>query len=383
VFIITINDPNSHALVHYPHRPLFIIKLQWPSQPSLKTPEITTGKQGMYSTLKKYVFTVAVMQLLMTNFAQAGVSEKKFCVWDPVGKGGPVAVLIKSMIPKAIAWGVNFKLDVYTDEKVAANDFKAGVCDAVVTTDISARDFNSFTSTFSAVCAIQSEQEIRALLTTISSPKAAKLMRQGTYEIGGILPIGPVYIYVRDKNINRIERLQGTKMAVIANDPVVSTIVRRIGGSVVPSSLASLSGQFNSGGVDIIFAPAVAYSIMELDKGLSHGGGILNYPLLNTSLQIILRHDAFPEGFGQSMREYSLSQMDNMLDVVKAAETEIPENRWISITSEVKADYDNYMRESRLALREEGLYQPLALKLMRKVRCKYTPTNTECVLKQE
>ena len=337
----------------------------------------------MYSIITRYVFVVAVMPLLMASYAQAEVSEKKFCVWDPVGKSGPVASIIKSMTPKAIAWGVNFKLDVYTDEKVAANDFKAGVCDAVVTTDISARDFNAFTSTFSAVGAIQDEQETRALLTTISNPKAAKLMRQGPYEIGGILPIGPVYIYVRDKNIDRIERLQGAKMAVIANDPVVSTIVRRIGGSVVPSSLASLSGQFNSGGVDIIFAPAVAYNVMELYKGLNHGGGIINYPLLNTSLQIILRHEALPEGFGQNMREYSLSQMDNMLNVVKAAEDEIPENYWISINDEVKTDYDNYMRESRLALRDEGLYQPLALTLMRKVRCKYTPANTECVLKQE
>nr|WP_285903137.1 putative solute-binding protein [Alkalimarinus sediminis] len=319
----------------------------------------------------------------MTSLAQASITTKSFCVWDPVGKSGPVSALINSLSPKAISWGVNLKLEIYTDEKVAANDFKAGVCDAVVTTDISARDFNLFTSTFSAVGAIQGEQELRTLLSTVSSPKAAKLMRQGEYEVGGILPIGSVYIYVNDKNISRVEKLQGRKMAVVANDPVVTTMVRRIGGSAVPSSLANLAGQFNSGGVDIIFAPAVAYNIMELYKGLNQGGGIVKYPLLNTSLQIILRHDAFPEDFGQKMREYSLSQVDSMLKLVDDAESEIPADHWITISEDVKTDYDAFMRKSRLALKDEGYNQPLALTVMRKVRCKYSPTNTECVLKQE
>lgn len=342
-----------------------------------------SGKYRMKSILKKCFLALGAIPLFLTSIAQANTQEKTFCVWDPVGKSGPVSVLVKSMSPKAITWGVNFKLEIYTDEKVAANDFKAGVCDAVVVTDISAREFNLFTSTFSAVGAIQGDQEMRTLLTTVSTPKAAKLMRQGPYEVGGVLPIGAVYIYVRDKSVDRVERLQGQKMAVVANDPVVSNMVRRIGGSVVPSSLASLSGQFNSGGVDIIFAPAVAYNIMELYKGLAHGGGIVKYPLLNTSLQIMIRHEAFPEGFGQNMREYSLSQIDSMLNVVKEAESEIPEKYWINVNSDAKADYDKFMRNSRLALRDEGYYQPLALKVMRKVRCKYEPTNTECALKQE
>ncbi len=337
----------------------------------------------MQSIFTRYLLITCLISSLMTSLAQASITTKSFCVWDPVGKSGPVSALINSLSPKAISWGVNLKLEIYTDEKVAANDFKAGVCDAVVTTDISARDFNLFTSTFSAVGAIQGEQELRTLLSTVSSPKAAKLMRQGEYEVGGILPIGSVYIYVNDKNISRVEKLQGRKMAVVANDPVVTTMVRRIGGSAVPSSLANLAGQFNSGGVDIIFAPAVAYNIMELYKGLNQGGGIVKYPLLNTSLQIILRHDAFPEDFGQKMREYSLSQVDSMLKLVDDAESEIPADHWITISEDVKTDYDAFMRKSRLALKDEGYNQPLALTVMRKVRCKYSPTNTECVLKQE
>ena len=34
----------------------------------------------------------------------------------------------------ALGWGVDFKLKPYTDEKTAAEDFKAGQCDGVVLT---------------------------------------------------------------------------------------------------------------------------------------------------------------------------------------------------------------------------------------------------------
>lgn len=68
-----------------------------------------------------------------------------------------------------MSWGVRFKIDAYTDEKVAANDFKAGVCDAVVTTDLSVREFNQFTSTFSAVGGIRNDEELKTLMTAAAS----------------------------------------------------------------------------------------------------------------------------------------------------------------------------------------------------------------------
>ncbi|WP_250657203.1 putative solute-binding protein [Alkalimarinus coralli] len=318
-----------------------------------------------------------------TRTNKVEVQERSFCVWDPVGTGGPVVSMVKELIPKSMSWGVKLNIEAYTDEKVAANDFKGKACDAVLLTDASIRDFNHFTSTVNAVGAIPGEPELRTLLTTLSSPKAAKLMRQDHYEIAGILPIGPVFVFVRDKAIDNVEQFQGQKMAVLNGDPVGTKMVRRVGGSPVPSSLANFAGMFNNGSVDIVFAPAVAFNTMELYKGLEAGGGILEYPLLHTSLQIVIHHALFPDDYGQKLRDYSLSRLDSMLAIVKAAESEIPDEYWIKIAETDKSKYNEYMRDSRLSLRDEGLYEPKALRLMRKVRCKHTPSDGECASKIE
>ncbi len=326
---------------------------------------------------------IIATSLLAGTQASAAPTERKICVWDPVGNGGPVAGLVRDMVPKALGWGVNLKLDVYSDEKVAANDFKGSACDAVVTTDLSVRDFNPFTSTFSAVGGIRNTQELQTLMSTVTHPKLAPLMRHGPYEVAGILPLGSVFIYVRDKSIDRVERLQGRKMAVLNSDPVISSMVARVGGAAVNSSLTSMAGQFNSGSVDIIFAPAVAYNVMELYKGVGNEGGILDYPLLQSSLQVIIRHEKFPPDFGQNLREYSFSRLDSMMEVVKSAESAIPADHWIKVADELRGGYDDYMKASRLALRDDGYYAPKALTVMRKVRCRHEPTRSECAEQNE
>ncbi len=335
----------------------------------------------LFSTLRVAALTLSA--LCFSTVLNAQVVERTFCVWYPIGSGGPVVSLVKEMLPKSLGWGVQLNIEAYTDEKVAANDFKAKICDAVLLTDVSIRDFNRFTASFNAVGAIPGEAELKTLLTTLSSPKAAKLMRQEQYEIAGIMPIGPVFIYVRDKSIDNVEQFQGQKMAVLNGDPVAAKMVRRVGGSVVPSSLSNFAGMFNNGSVDIIFAPAVAFNTMELYKGLEQGGGILEYPLLHTSLQMVIRHELFPTDYGQNLRSYALSKLDSALEMVKTAESEIPAKYWIKIAEADKSQYNEYMRNSRLTLRDEGLYESKALRLMRKVRCKHTPSDGECASKVE
>lgn len=334
--------------------------------------------------IKRLFFLLCVTSSLsLSTTTNAEVIKRSLCVWDPVGSGGPVVSMIKGLIPKSLSWGVQLKIEAYTDEKVAANDFKGEACDSVLITDASIRDFNHFTSTYNAVGAIPGERELKTLLNTLSSTKAAKLMIQDQYEIAGIFPIGSVFIFVRDKSIDNVEQFQGQKMAVLNGDPVAARMVRKIGGSVVPSSLASFAGMFNNGSVDIVFAPAIAFNTMELYKGLEPNGGILEYPLLQTSLQLVIRHKLFPKGYGQKLRSYSVSKLENMLDVVRTAERDIPDKYWISVTENDKSEYTEYMQSSRISLRDEGYYEPKALRIMRKIRCKYTPGNGECSTKIE
>ncbi len=314
---------------------------------------------------------------------ESGHSTRTFCVWDPVGAGGPVMRMVRDSTPKALTWGIAWKLEAYTDDKIAANDFKAGKCDAVLLTEIAVREFNGFTGTLGAIGAIPGHTELKTLMATLAKPKAAKLMIEGNYEVAGIVPIGSVFIFVRDRALDSLDKFQGKKMAVLNNDPVGVNMVRKVGGSVVGASLSSFAGFFNNGSVDMIFAPAVAYETMELYKGVGQQGGIISYPLLHTSMQIVIHRDKFPETFGQQMRSYVHSRFDEMATVVKAAEKSIPESNWVSIEPTQRTDYDRFMRESRIALMNDGLYDARALKLMKKVRCHHQPAAGECTSNEE
>lgn len=61
------------------------------------------------------------------------------------------------------------------------------------------------------------------------------------------------------------------------------------------------------------------------------------------------------------------------------AEKDIPSNYWIHPSKKDAAGFDNTLKNVRVALREKGIYDPRALNLMLKVRCKEDPSRSECV----
>lgn len=316
---------------------------------------------------------------LISPATQAALQARNICVWDLIGSGGPMSSLMKDAQARALSWGVKLELHTYTDETVAANDFKSSQCDGVLLSGVTVRDFSLFSGTLGAVGAIPDMEEMRTLLSTLTQAKAASLLQDDRYEVAGIFPIGPIYMFVRDKHIDSVEKLQGMKMAVLGTDQVAATMVRRIGGSVVPASLSTFSGLFNNGSVDIVFAPAIAYNSLELYKGLGDHGGIIKFPLLAGSLQLVLRVGQFPEGFGQKFREYSFTRFNDMLQSIQHAEAEIPARHWMTIDPDRKEGYIQMMRDSRISLRDQGLYDARALSLMKMIRCKFNPTHAECV----
>ena len=58
--------------------------------------------------------------------AQSEILERSFCVFDPVGANGPLFAIIKTFQPAALQSGIKLDLRAYTDEKVAAEDFRRG-----------------------------------------------------------------------------------------------------------------------------------------------------------------------------------------------------------------------------------------------------------------
>ena len=338
------------------------------------------------ANLKRMVRTVAacILGSLSVNGAIAqDLPKRSFCVFDPVGANGPLFNVMKSSRAAALEWGVDLQLRAYTDEKIAAEEFKAGQCDSVLLTGTRAREFNKFTGTLEAIGAVPGRQEMQILLETLNQQKAAELLRNGDYEVVGILPAGSVYLFMRDRELDTVEELQGKKIATFDYDNAAVTMVRHVGGSVVGANSANFAGKFNNGSVDIIYAPAVAYAPLELYKGVTPDGGVYKYPLTQMNFQIIIRADRFPEGYARKARQYSLAQIDKAYELVASAESEIPEKYWTHPSTQQVSDYDQMLREVRLDLREVGTYDGTALRLMRAVRCKTQPARSECALATE
>lgn len=323
----------------------------------------------------KLLFTAALLSISSLSLA---LEKKSICTWDPVGKNGPVMTFYSDLKPKAIAWGLDLEFIAYTDEKVAANDFKAGVCDGAHLSAILSRQFVPFAGTLDAIGGITSDDGLGKILATLATPGAGKIMTNGAYEAVAAWPVGSMFAFVNDRNIDTVAEFSGKKISVLNEDPQTHKLANMAGASPVGTSLATFSGQFNNGNIDILFMPALAYNTFELYHGLGEKGGILDYRLYYGMLQTIVKKDAFPADFGDKMREYVVGRLADINKLVADAEKEIPAKYWIKTDEATQKELVKFSREIRLALKEEGKMDPKALKLLWKIRCAETPSASEC-----
>ncbi len=319
-----------------------------------------------------------IITFLMTTCTVALATPKKMCVFDLLGANGPVFSQMKDYKTAALAWGVELELKPYTSERVAAEDFKAGLCDAVSFTGIRARQFNAFTGTLDAIGAMPTYDHLKSVITTISGKKAAKLMFSDPYEVVGIFPAGAGYMFVNDRKIDTVGELAGKRIAILDSDPAQVEMVNFIGGSPVGTSIANMYSKFNNGSVDVTYGPAIVYEAMELYKGLEPNGGVIRFSLVQLTMQILIRKADFPEGYGQKSREFALAQFDMGVGLIKKYESTIPAKMWVAIPEADITGYLEVFRQSRIRLRDKGIYNAKMLKLMRMLRCKKEADQPEC-----
>ncbi|NNM52847.1 MAG: hypothetical protein HKM02_11605 [Pseudomonadales bacterium] len=305
-------------------------------------------------------------------------AAQKICVFDLLGAQGDVFSQMKDYKLEAAKWGADIELKPYTDERIAAEDFKAGQCDGVVLTGLRARQFDKFSGSIDSIGAVTSYKQLHEVIATLAEPKLAKYMTSGDFEIAGISPMGAAYLFVNDRSINNVSKLSGKKIAVLDYDKAQAKMVQKVGAQPVASDITNFAGKFNNGSVDIIAAPAAAFKPLELYKGLGTRGAIVKFPLAQLTIQIVIRADKFPAGFGQKAREYVASRFDHSLSIIQRAEASIDPKYWMDLP---QADKDKYMillRDSRISLTHDGIYDAKAMSFLKHVRCHDDPSNAEC-----
>ncbi|MFZ5722492.1 MAG: putative solute-binding protein [Pseudomonadota bacterium] len=317
------------------------------------------------------------------NALPAKIIKAKFCVFDIAGAHGDIYRTMQDYRIEMLKHGVDFELIPYTSEKIAAEDFKAGICDAVDLTSFRARNFIKSAGTIDAIGALPTTEHVRLALAALADPRSAAKLRSGPYEVAGIVPIGAAYIFTRDRRIDSLTKAAGKRVAVLDYDPTQAKLVSQLGAAPVPSDITNFSGKFNNGSVDIIAAPLAAYRPLELYKGLEPSGGIIDYPFTQLTAQVLVRSEKFDPAMLQYAREQVYRNFDKVLEILAQMSKDVPAKYWVKIPEPDKIKYETMMRDARIQLRDEGYYDGDMLSLLRKVRCKVDSSRAECTDKKE
>ena len=334
----------------------------------------------LHST-KKIIGAAAASLALAASAQAADLKTVKMCAFMVMGEGGPEHQMLSDYQAAALNWGVKIELKPYMNENVVIEELKAGVCDMANMTGIQARNFNKFTGALDSPGSIPSYDHLKIAIETLAKPSAAKYMKEGDFEVVGIQTAGAVFLFTNDRKIQSIGDLAGKKMGILDSMPEIRQIVSEMGMTPVSSTVTNMFQKFNNGVIDVTAGPAVVYDMMELYKGMEPDGGILQAPLVQASMQFVGRSSALPQDFAQKSREYFAGNFDSSVEFIEEAEKNIPKKWWIPIPEETQPELHAQTKRVRLSLRDQGLYDPKMLTLLRKIRCKKEPTLAECTAK--
>lgn len=327
---------------------------------------------------KLKTLAAAAVTLLATTMSVQANAANKICVFDILGAQGDAFGLMKDYALAATKMGATVDLKAYTDERTAAEDFKAGQCDAVMLTGMRGRQFNKFTGSLDSIGAIPSYDVMEKAISTLANPALAGKMVEGKFEVAGVAPAGAAYLFVKSRSINHVDKLAGKKIAIFDYDKSQAKMVQKVGAQPVSSDISNFAAKFNNNAVDIIAAPAMAYKPLELYKGLGKDGAIVRFPIAQLTFQLIINKEKFPAGYGQASRKYWDSQYGRSMRLISKAEKDVPGTAWMDLPPTDKEGYVVLLRDARVSLTKEGIYDPLMMKLLKKTRCSIESGNAEC-----
>ncbi|RZI85216.1 MAG: hypothetical protein EOP38_05925 [Rubrivivax sp.] len=333
--------------------------------------------------------SLALSGALLALAQPALAAKQKVCVFDILGTAGDGFSAAKDYAIEMQRFGADLELKAYVDERVAVEDFRTGQCDAVMATALRTRAFNAVSAALDSVGVSTivrngkvdmagSYEVVHKTIQTLASPKAAHLMVNGLYEVGGVIPLGAAYAFVNDRQISTLEAAAGKRIAAFDHDKAQAALIQRVGARPVAADVTNFGAMFNNGNVDVVIAPSIAYKPLELNRGVGTKGGVSRFPMTILTYQMIIKRDRFPDGYGQKSREVWLSRFDQALTVVKRTDASIPANLWMDPTP---VDTDRYlvlMRDGRIDMAERGFYDKSGLKIIKRIRCNVNPAAADC-----
>src|SRR5690606_37277272 len=116
--------------------------------------------------------------------------HRKICIWDIVGRHGPVFSAAQEQRALALEYGVNLEMSPFTTETLVVEELKAGRCDAALVSSLRVRTLNLYTGTIDGVGPVPDAAHMRVLLQVPSHPRQTGKMVNSEYVVMGVFPAG-------------------------------------------------------------------------------------------------------------------------------------------------------------------------------------------------
>ena len=321
---------------------------------------------------------IRALRRILSDEMIGGRITRTFCLWDPLGKSGPVASTADDQKLRSLHYGMELEFTIYQDEQELLKDFKAGdTCDAALVRGHQAIQFNRFAGTIEAVGAVKDRKQLQVLVQLMANPKLAPKLTDGEYTVLGVVSVGENYVFTSDRTLRDVTDLRGQRVGVEAQYPEYVDLIRRLGGTPVPGTMLENVQKFSKGDISNMISPVAGYLVMR-DGGNENSTGIIKSPLATSTVHLIGYAERFPKGLAQILREDFLFKFDSYTNRLDREMSIIPESMWLTPDPLKVQQVETAMQQVRLEQRSEGVYDPFMLTLQRKIRCKFDPTRDEC-----
>ena len=318
----------------------------------------------------------------VVGWSSMAFAQTPVCVFDLLGKSGESYKFLEEWALNSKTWGNAVKLIAYQDEAKADQDFKEGKCDGVYLTSMRARYYNKFAGSIDALGGVPSNQIAKKAIAYVLDKRNQQRLNSRIngqqYTVAGVAQIGSAYIFVRDRKINTIEQVKAKKFAVLHYDAAQRIMVERISAIPVMSDISNFVRKFNQGEVDIVAAPAYAFKPLEIQKGLGTNGAMIDFAVINVTADLILRSDKFNDDFATKSRQWFVQQIPKNFEMVQRMEADIPARYKLELNKADKEKYQKLLRDGRIELTQQGIYNPTMMTVLKKARCTVERTNFEC-----
>jgi hypothetical protein len=351
--------------------------------PAAKNPDLDPQKRTkLESTVMNQNLTlekrIRALKELYSDRTVNGRIERTICAWDPLGKPGPIAAATNDQILRSMHYGMKLDIVIFQNEKALISTFlNEKKCDAILVRGAATKPFNKFSATIEALGALPERRHLQLLMQVLANPSMGKRLTNDNYTIMGVATIGDSYVFMEDKSVNSLLSMPGKNIAVQYTDLGMIELIKAVGATPVEGDMMESVQTFADKKVPSMISPAIGYLVMGAGQ-MNQDVGAITTPIAQSTMQLIGRTEQFPPELAQILREDFLFKFDNYARRVDKEVALVEDSFWITPQEEDKVKLADVYQGVRIKLRDQGFYDASMLRLARKIRCRFEPTNQEC-----